>query len=236
MVSRYPTAVKAFYMQPDPEDPKVVLGLDMHRARGLRRDHRRQPAHPRPRPAAAAHPASTSCRSRPSSGTSTCASTAPARTPASAWASSASSPGCAGSTTCARPFPTRACSTRSTPDPRRPAAPRPAGRGGGRVRLGVRGRSGEQLHRRKGRAGVATAGRMLVSAACGALPKTEPGSGVRFTVEPTSAVAGCGARPGRDAEARWLPGGHQRRKGPPAPGQPPLNWELFPLPRPRCLA
>ncbi len=29
MVSRFPTAFKAFYMQPDPEDPKVVLGLDM---------------------------------------------------------------------------------------------------------------------------------------------------------------------------------------------------------------
>ena len=43
----------------------------------------------------AAHPASTTCRSRRSSGTSTCASTAPSRTAASAWASSASSPGCA---------------------------------------------------------------------------------------------------------------------------------------------
>jgi asparaginyl-tRNA synthetase len=29
MVSRYPKAIKAFYMQPDPEDPEVVLGLDM---------------------------------------------------------------------------------------------------------------------------------------------------------------------------------------------------------------
>ncbi len=29
MVSRYPTAIKAFYMQPDPENPDVVLGLDM---------------------------------------------------------------------------------------------------------------------------------------------------------------------------------------------------------------
>jgi asparaginyl-tRNA synthetase len=29
MVSRYPTAIKAFYMQPDPKDPDVVLGLDM---------------------------------------------------------------------------------------------------------------------------------------------------------------------------------------------------------------
>ncbi|MDH3404514.1 MAG: asparagine--tRNA ligase [Acidobacteriota bacterium] len=29
MISHFPTAIKAFYMQPDPEDPKVVLGLDV---------------------------------------------------------------------------------------------------------------------------------------------------------------------------------------------------------------
>jgi asparaginyl-tRNA synthetase len=29
MISRYPAAIKAFYMQPDPNDPSVVLGLDM---------------------------------------------------------------------------------------------------------------------------------------------------------------------------------------------------------------
>ena len=29
MVSRYPKSIKAFYMQPDPQDPEVVLGLDM---------------------------------------------------------------------------------------------------------------------------------------------------------------------------------------------------------------
>src|SRR6266498_2610325 len=29
MISRYPTAIKAFYMQPDPNDPDVVLGMDM---------------------------------------------------------------------------------------------------------------------------------------------------------------------------------------------------------------
>jgi len=29
MVSRYPVSIKAFYMQPDPQDPEVVLGLDM---------------------------------------------------------------------------------------------------------------------------------------------------------------------------------------------------------------
>src|SRR5438876_7412602 len=29
IVSRFPTAIKSFYMQPDPDDPDVVLGLDM---------------------------------------------------------------------------------------------------------------------------------------------------------------------------------------------------------------
>jgi asparaginyl-tRNA synthetase len=29
MISRYPAHIKAFYMQPDPDDPEVVLGLDM---------------------------------------------------------------------------------------------------------------------------------------------------------------------------------------------------------------
>ena len=29
MVSRYPVAIKAFYMQPDPQDPELALGLDM---------------------------------------------------------------------------------------------------------------------------------------------------------------------------------------------------------------
>ncbi len=29
IVSRFPTVIKSFYMQPDPEDPEVVLGLDM---------------------------------------------------------------------------------------------------------------------------------------------------------------------------------------------------------------
>jgi asparaginyl-tRNA synthetase len=29
MITRYPASIKAFYMQPDPKDPDVVLGLDM---------------------------------------------------------------------------------------------------------------------------------------------------------------------------------------------------------------
>jgi len=29
MITRFPTSIKAFYMQPDPQDPEVVLGLDI---------------------------------------------------------------------------------------------------------------------------------------------------------------------------------------------------------------
>jgi asparaginyl-tRNA synthetase len=29
MISRYPASIKAFYMQPDPEDPSLALGMDM---------------------------------------------------------------------------------------------------------------------------------------------------------------------------------------------------------------
>ena len=29
MITRYPAAIKAFYMQPDPNDPSVALALDM---------------------------------------------------------------------------------------------------------------------------------------------------------------------------------------------------------------
>ena len=81
------------------------------RARRLRRDHRRRPAPRRLRPAAAAHQRRTSCRRRRSSGISTCGATARCRTPASAWASSAWSAGSAASSTCARRFRIRACST-----------------------------------------------------------------------------------------------------------------------------
>ena len=66
--------------------PRPGGGRD--RPRGVRRDHRRLRAHRLVRPPRAAHPASTTCRARRSSGTSTCAATAASRTPASAWASS----------------------------------------------------------------------------------------------------------------------------------------------------
>ena len=55
MVHRYPAAVKAFYMKPDPERPDVALGVDVLAPEGLRRDHRRRRAPGRSRSPAAAH-------------------------------------------------------------------------------------------------------------------------------------------------------------------------------------
>ena len=101
-VHRYPAAVKAFYMKPDPERPDAGALRGRPGARGLRRDHRRRPAHRRPRPAAAAdqgaQPAAGSVRvvPRPAPLRHRC------RTAASAWASSGSSSGSAASSTCAR--------------------------------------------------------------------------------------------------------------------------------------
>ena len=43
MVHRYPTAVKAFYMKEDPENPARVLGMDMLAPEGYG-DHRLGPA------------------------------------------------------------------------------------------------------------------------------------------------------------------------------------------------
>ena len=80
------------------------------RAGGLRRDHRRRPARGRPGDAARRKiRAARAARGGVRAGTSTCAATARCRTPASAWASSAWSPGCAACSTCARRSPSRAC-------------------------------------------------------------------------------------------------------------------------------
>ena len=46
-VHGFPSAIKAFYMKPDPERPEVVALRGRARARRLRRDHRRRPAHRR---------------------------------------------------------------------------------------------------------------------------------------------------------------------------------------------
>ena len=102
---------EGFYMAPDPGAPGSGAVRGHARSRRLRRNHRRRRAPGRPRAARATHCKSSSCRARPSSGISTCAVTAPCRMRASAWASSASWPGSAGSNTCARPFLSRACCT-----------------------------------------------------------------------------------------------------------------------------
>ena len=90
MIHRYPAAIKAFYMQPDPLDPTKALCVDVLAPEGYgeiiggsqRVDSYDllKSAHRRPQPA----------RSPPSSGTSTSANTAASPTPASAWASSES--------------------------------------------------------------------------------------------------------------------------------------------------
>ena len=47
MIHRYPAAIKAFYMQPDPERPELALGFDMLAPGRLWRNHRRRRAHSR---------------------------------------------------------------------------------------------------------------------------------------------------------------------------------------------
>ena len=111
LVHRYPSQVKAFYMAPDPARPGSGAVRGHARSRGLRRNHRRRRAPGGLRELleriAARESAAGELRvvSRP----------APLRhraaLRASAWASSASWPGSAGSNTCARPFPSRACCT-----------------------------------------------------------------------------------------------------------------------------
>ena len=41
MITRYPAAIKSFYMEPDPTDPTPGAGRRHDRPRGVRRDHRR---------------------------------------------------------------------------------------------------------------------------------------------------------------------------------------------------
>ena len=111
MVHRYPAAVKAFYMKPRSRARRRGARRRRARAGRLRRDHRRRRARSRISICCCSASRSTTCRRKPSSGTSTCAATAPCRTAASAWASSASSPGSAGSSTCAKRSRTRGCCT-----------------------------------------------------------------------------------------------------------------------------
>ena len=119
VVHRFPAAIKAFYMEPDPERPELTLSADILAPEGYgeivgggeRMSQRgaAAAAHPRARAAGGGLPLvprPAQLRQR-----------APRR--ASAWASSAWSPGSAASSTCARRSRSRACCTASTPDPRR---------------------------------------------------------------------------------------------------------------------
>jgi asparaginyl-tRNA synthetase len=88
MVNRYPADVKAFYMEPDPKDPRLALCVDVLAPEGYGEiigGSQRVSSYE----LLSAASTSTNCRARPSSGISICAATAACRTPASAWASSA---------------------------------------------------------------------------------------------------------------------------------------------------
>ena len=89
-VHRYPSAVKAFYMKPDPGAPGSRARRRRARAGRIRRDHRRRRAPRRLRPAGRSASRSTNCRRKRSSGISISAASAACRTAASAWASSGS--------------------------------------------------------------------------------------------------------------------------------------------------
>ena len=84
------------------------------RPRGVRRDRGRRRAHVERGAAGPAPPRAQAARRTPSSGTSTCASSAACRTRGSAWASSAWSPGSAASSTCGRRSRSRGCCIGST--------------------------------------------------------------------------------------------------------------------------
>ncbi len=113
MVHRYPAAVKAFYMKPDPARPEVALGVDMLAPEGYGEI---VGGGERLADLALLLSASrtTSCRRRRSSGTSISGGTVPCPTAASVWASSGWSAGSAVSNTCARRSRIRACCTGCT--------------------------------------------------------------------------------------------------------------------------
>ncbi len=109
IIERYPAAIKAFYMQPDPEDPRLALCDDMIAPEGYgeiiggsQRIHDFQSAQN-------PHRGSRACRKTTLSGIWNCAATAACRTPASVWGWSAWWPGSAGWTISARPCRLRAC-------------------------------------------------------------------------------------------------------------------------------
>ncbi len=89
MIHRYPAAIKAFYMQPDPLDPTKALCVDVLAPEGYGEiigGSQRVDSYDLLKRASK----TTTSPSPPSSGTSTSANTAASPTPASAWASSES--------------------------------------------------------------------------------------------------------------------------------------------------
>jgi asparaginyl-tRNA synthetase len=109
-VHRYPAAIKAFYMKPDPVQPDKALCVDVL-APGATARSSAEASVSTTTSCCCSASTSTSCRARRSSGTSTSASTDRCRTAASAWASSASSRGSADWNTFGKRFPIRACCT-----------------------------------------------------------------------------------------------------------------------------
>ena len=76
MVHRYPAAIKAFYMKPDPDDPDVALCVDVLAPEGYGEIIGGAQRVDDLRPAQAAHRGAQPAAAKPSSGTSTCAATA----------------------------------------------------------------------------------------------------------------------------------------------------------------
>ena len=115
MVHRYPAAVKAFYMEPDPENAKSCALRRRAGAGGLWGGDRRVAAYHLLRSAEEADRGAPVCRSKPFPGIWICAATVRFPMRASAWASSAWWPGSAAWSMCARRFHSRGRSTGSIP-------------------------------------------------------------------------------------------------------------------------
>ncbi len=109
IVDRFPTVIKAFYMQPDSGAPWCCRWERMYlRPKATARSSAAGSAFMIPSCCCAAL-RNTICRRKRSTGTSICASTGPFLTAASAWGLSAAWRGCAGWSTCAKPLRSRAC-------------------------------------------------------------------------------------------------------------------------------
>ena len=104
MVHRYPAAVKAFYMEPDPQRSELALCVDVLAPEGYG-----EIIGGSQRMSSYELLLSTACRSRHSSGTWICASTAAFPTRVSEWESSVPLPGSVVWNTCARQFRFRGC-------------------------------------------------------------------------------------------------------------------------------